>query len=80
MVHITEGDLTRMPLIEGIKDRLFTEKVLAENINLKNSVRLMIQRETSKANIHARNGGQGKKQSKEITRRKQIQATRRQRQ
>ena len=38
------------------------KKVLAENINLKNTVRLMIQRETSKANIHARDGGQGKKQ------------------
>ena len=61
-----------MPMIGGFKDILLTEKVLAKNIDLNNTVRLMIWRETSKANTHARNGEQGKKQSKEISNRKQI--------
>ena len=55
-VSITEGDLTRMVLIGGIKDRLLAEKVLAKNSDLKNTVRLIIQKESSKVNAHAMTG------------------------
>ena len=55
-----------MALIGEIKDRLLVEKVLAENITLKNTVMLTIQRETNKTNASAMTvraeNGESKKQ------------------
>ena len=52
-VRRTKGDLTSMALIGEIKDRLLVEKVLAENIDLKNTVMLTIQRDPNKTNASA---------------------------
>ena len=56
MKRITEDHLTRIALIAGFRDTSLSEKVLAENYNLKTKVQLAVTRENIKAKFWAVQG------------------------